>query len=254
MNIETSLDGFLDNSFKVIQPANGAHRSGLDALLVAATIPQEAKGHVADFGAGCGVAGMAVAQRCDSLTVDLIEIDKSQVELATRSLALPENRHLAPSINVIEADLMISGEARSAAGLIENSYDFIIANPPYNTNARQTSPNSNRARAHAMEQGMFGAWLKTAAALAKPKATIAVIMRPETLGEALSSMAGRFGSVQVLPIHPKQHDAANRVILLGKQGGKAPLQLLPALVVHQRDGSFTPKAEAIFRGHEGLFA
>jgi tRNA1(Val) A37 N6-methylase TrmN6 len=43
------------------------------------------------------------------------------------------------------------------------------------------------------------------------------------------------------------------VIVRARRGGKAPLQLLPALVLHDRDGAkHTAQAEAILRGEAGL--
>ena len=36
---DITQDGFLDNSFVVLQPKKGAHRAGLDAVLLAACVP-----------------------------------------------------------------------------------------------------------------------------------------------------------------------------------------------------------------------
>ncbi len=44
-----------------------------------------------------------------------------------------------------------------------------------------------------------------------------------------------------------------RVILRGRKGSKAPLALLPGLVLHEADGRFTPVAEAIHRHGRRIF-
>jgi len=231
--IDTTIDGFLDNAFQVIQPAKGAHRSGLDAVFLAAALPNSASGKLADFGAGCGVAGMAAVQRCASLTADLIEIDPINCALMEQSLALEENQHLAPRLEIIRADLSARGEDRKALGLLENTYDHIICNPPYNSStSNQKSPNQNRARAHDMTPGLLEDWMKTTAHVARAKATLVLILRPQNLPEILKALEGRFGSTKILPLQPKQNTPANRLIVCATKGGRAALQILPPFNLH----------------------
>ena len=44
---------------------------------------------------------------------------------------------------------------------------------------------------------------------------------------------------------------ASRVLLGARKGSRQPMRLLPALVLHDAAGRFTPEAEAVHRG-EGL--
>ncbi|MBP0651390.1 methyltransferase, partial [Mycobacterium tuberculosis] len=85
---------FLDDAFRVLQPRQG-HRAGLDALLLAAAVPTDATGVLADFGAGVGVAGLAALTRAPALTAVLVERDPVTAAWARRSLALPGNAALA---------------------------------------------------------------------------------------------------------------------------------------------------------------
>ena len=128
-DVATTKDGFLDGGFFALQPASGGHRSGVDALLLAAQVPQSAKGRLADLGSGCGVAGLAVAHRCRDIVVDLVEVDPTMVELARHTLALAENQALADRLTVLQADVMASGKERQKCQLCDNTYDHVIANP-----------------------------------------------------------------------------------------------------------------------------
>ena len=245
----TTIDGFLDNSFQVVQPAKGAHRSGLDAIFLAAAISENATGKLADFGAGTGAAGMAAAQRCPLLQVDLIEINPANCALMEQSLALEKNQHIAPRLNVIEADLTATGEARTASGLLENTYDHIICNPPFNAaSSNQKSPNQNRAKAHEMTPELLENWIKTAAHVARAKATIVMIVRPQNLPELLKGFERRFGSIKILPLQPKPNTPANRLIIQSIFGGRGALQILPPFVVHEDNGEFARQAEEVLRG------
>ena len=45
----------------------------------------------------------------------------------------------------------------------------------------------------------------------------------------------------------KAGEAAKRVILRVRAGSKAPLQLVPGFVLHERDGRYTQQVDAILR-------
>ena len=60
-------------------------------------------------------------------------------------------------------------------------------------------------------------------------------------------MTGRFGGILVLPIHPRAGEPAGRVLVHGIKGSRAPLQLLPGLVLHDAGKGFRPEIEAVLR-------
>ncbi len=45
---------------------------------------------------------------------------------------------------------------------------------------------------------------------------------------------------------------ATRVIVQGLKGSRAPLKLLPGLVLHRPDGTFAPEVERVLRGPVAL--
>ena len=65
--------------------------------------------------------------------------------------------------------------------------------------------------------------------------------------------ARKRGSFAIRPIHPYADQPAKRVLVQAIKTGKAPLRLLPPLVLHDRtDAKHGPEAEAILRGEAGL--
>ncbi len=80
--MDVTRDGFLGRRLVIAQPARGAHRAGLDALLLAASLPDDTGGTILDLGAGVGVAGLAAAVRLSTATVTLAEIDPTAAALA----------------------------------------------------------------------------------------------------------------------------------------------------------------------------
>src|SRR5690606_29101245 len=175
-----TLDVFHRGAFHLVQPALKGHRSGVDAMILASAVPNGFAGHVADLGSGAGAAGLAVASRCPDTNITLVERSAFMAGFARKSIAHPLNVALAGRISVIEADVALRGKARTAAGLVDNSFDFAIMNPPFNEARDRSTPDPLRAEAHVMPEGMFEQWVRTAAAIVKPGGGIAIIARPSS--------------------------------------------------------------------------
>jgi tRNA1(Val) A37 N6-methylase TrmN6 len=82
------------------------------------------------------------------------------------------------------------------------------------------------------------------------RGTVTLIHRADSLGKILVSMEDRFGDIRVAPLYAREGTAASRVIVQGIKGSKAPMQLLPGLVLHGEGNAFTPDADAVLR--EGM--
>jgi tRNA1(Val) A37 N6-methylase TrmN6 len=56
----------------------------------------------------------------------------------------------------------------------------------------------------------------------------------------------------VLPVHGRAGQPAIRVIVRARKGSRAPLTLLPGLMLNDEEGRPTDAAEAVLRGGEPL--
>ena len=247
-----SSDKFHDGAFEVLQPLDRGNRSGLDALLLAASLPKSATGLVADLGAGAGVAGLAALNLNRELELLAVEKNPIMAELAKKSLLLNANGVLRSRTKVINADVTLSGVERLKAGLGPDSVQHVIMNPPYNTKRERPPADSMKAEAFMMAEGGIDAWFRTAAAIMRPGGTLVMVYRTENLGEVLACTQGRFGGLEILPIHSRACDAAKRIIVRATRASRAPLAIMPGFVVHNDDGSFTEIADTIFKGKAHL--
>ena len=262
-----TLDAFHRGAFWLVQPARGGHRAGMDAMMLAAAVPAGFSGRLADLGAGAGAAGLAVAARCPAARVGLVERAPELAECARLSIAHEANAALADRASVVVMDVTARGAARRAAGLEDHGFDFAIMNPPFNPSADRSSPEALRRSAHVMEPGLFDAWLRTASAVVRPGGGLALIARPESLGDILSALGSRFGAAEIRPIHPRPGMAAIRIVLRAVRGSRRRLALLPPLFMHDGDPAgapagvqvgagpgFSAEADAIGNGQATLFA
>ncbi|MEW9807489.1 tRNA1(Val) (adenine(37)-N6)-methyltransferase [Mesorhizobium marinum] len=249
-----TLDAFHRGDFHLVQPKGAGHRAGVDAMMLAASVPSAFAGRLADFGAGAGAAGLAVASRCPRAEVLLVEAAPQMAHFARLTLDHPTNAHLAGRASLLVADVTLAGRARAKAGLADGAFDFVIMNPPFNAARDRPSPDALKQMAHVMEDGLFEKWIRSAAAVVRPRGWLAVIARPPSLPPILAALAGRFGSAEILPVHARAGSAAIRVVVRARRASRGALSLVPPLVLHDGPGDgFSARADAINNGRASLF-
>ena len=89
-----TLDAFHRGDFWLVQPKGAGHRAGVDAMILSAAVPSSFSGRLADFGAGAGAAGLAVASRCPGATVTLVENSAEMAHFASLTLDHRRTSHL----------------------------------------------------------------------------------------------------------------------------------------------------------------
>lgn len=255
-------DAFLGDALTILQPAEG-YRAGLDAVLLAAAcgaMPGQGA-RVLDAGAGVGVAGLCVARRVPDALVTLAEREMTLADLARRNA---ERNALVDRVRVVEMDVAAGGagvhRARSAATnsirraqVLPGAFTHVIANPPYFARGRGTAPPDRlKAASHQMAGDDLDAWFRFLATSAARDGVATMIHRAEALGVLLEGFGRRFGALRVLPLHPRAGDAAHRVIVQGRKGSRAPLTLMPGVVLHGKGHAFLPRIDAVLRAGAAL--
>ena len=232
-------DAFLGGRLRLFQPRNG-FRAGLDSVMLAAAVPAQNGETIADLGSGVGTASLCLMARVPGLNLTVIEIDQGLVELANANFRA----------NKIDGTFhAIAGDALALEREIpRNAFDHVLTNPPFLDSASATTgPDQGKARAIAQAAQSTDLWYKTALALLKPKGTLTLIQRADMLSEILQRLEPGTGDIEVLPLYASPTAPAIRVIIRARKGRRGPLRILPPLILHQADGSFTSAAEAVLR-------
>lgn len=249
-----TADIFHRGRFCLVQPAGHGHRAGIDAMILASCVPDGFDGTLADLGSGAGAAGLAVLSRCAKAQAVLVENSPFMLSFAEKTLAHPANASFRARVHILACDVTLAGRARNKAGLADNSFDFVIMNPPFNARADRATPDNEKTRAHVMSEDLFNAWLRTAAAVVRPKGGLALIGRPSSMTEILPALEGRFGGVKITPVCPRRSCAAIRIVMVATRASRAGLQIMPPLVLHEGKGhDFLPRADAINNGRLSLW-
>jgi tRNA1(Val) A37 N6-methylase TrmN6 len=245
MSAEVTEDALLGGKLRLKQPRSG-HRVGHDAILLAAACPARAGERVLDLGAGVGAAGLSLARRVEGTEIALVEVDPVLAGLAAENARL---NGLETRVSSMVLDVAAPARAFAAAGLAPETAARVLMNPPFNDPVRQrASIDPQRRLAHVRSGGTLPAWVKTAARLLRPRGTLTMIWRADGLAEVLQALASAFGAATVLPVHPGEREAAIRVLVRATKASRAPLVLLPGLVLNDASGRPTAQAEAVLRG------
>lgn len=244
----TTTDAFLDGQVMLVQPDGALHRSGSDAVFLASTL-RGAAGHVLDMGAGAGAVGLMAAQLNPQARVTLAERDPHMLACCAKSVE--RNPELAERVTIVEADFLEPEPKRVAAGLARASFDHVLSNPPYRK-AGHVRATLAKHDAHVVDDAQLDGWMRTAASVLKPGGSLTLIFAADGLLDVLEAFKGRFGAARILGLHPKDGAPAERLLIHAIKGRKTPPALLPGLVLHEADGSYTPLAKAILQGRQTI--
>jgi tRNA1(Val) A37 N6-methylase TrmN6 len=251
---ETTVDAFIGGRVEAVQPMGGHHRSGLEAVLLGASVDSDFAGTLIDLGSGVGVAGMVAAARCSNARTLLVDRDETAVACARAALTRPANQAFAPRVSVVAADVEAPEGERERAGLRRASADVVLTNPPFHVPATTTPPpGAARSAAHVLGGGGLDAWMRAAASALKPAGRLVVIFRADGLAGLMQAIGARFGGADILPIQPRDGEVAHRVLVRAVSGSRAGSRLLPPLVLHgETGGAYLPAVERILRDGAGL--
>lgn len=236
-------DRFLNGRVTLDQPADG-YRAGLDAVLLAASLPANADEDLIEFGCGAGAALICAASRLDTGRFRGIEADPGMADLARANVA---QNGLANRVEITTASILSLAEGQSSGSGTAHQVFF---NPPFFDDERALrAPKPGKQRAWLSGDAPLADWIAAASCVLRGRGHLTLIHRADKLADILAALSPRFGSVVVKPIHPRAGLDAKRVIVSARLGGRAPLRLLSPLILHG-DGPemHTPEADAILRG------
>ena len=235
----TQSDAILGGRVRLLQSARG-YRAGMDAALLAAACDAQPGERVLDLGCGPGAVMLAAAVRRPGAHFTGIEADPDALDLARANIDL---NGLADRVEGLAGDVALPF---SRLGLPR--FDAALCNPPFFDDASALrGPAPEKSRAWMATDGL-AAWTGYLLKAVRDGGTITLIHRADRLADLLAGLAPKAGSIRIRPVQPRAASPASRVIVRAVRGGRAPLALLPPLVLHpEGEGKHTEAAEAILR-------
>lgn len=241
---EVSIDRVLGGRVLLRQDRKG-YRAGMDAALLAAACDAADGARVLEIGCGVGGALLAAAARRPGASFTGLEANPGALALARENILA---NAMDGRVSLIEGD--IASPFRSF-GLAP--FDAAMANPPFFDDPQALRAPAEAKRQAWMAEGGLAVWTGFLIKAVREGGSITLVHRADRLADILALLSPKAGSFQVRPIHAHADAPAKRVLVRALKTGKAPLQLLPPLVLHPREGNkHTAEAEAILRGEASL--
>ena len=223
------------------QPETG-FRFGSDALLLASFAAGLPGTRVLDCGTGCGPAGLGLLLARNDAATTVLGLDKEPAMVA----AARENAArlgLADRFIVRECDLCA---IRQDVSIAAESFDLVLANPPYRHPASGRRPtDAGRDAARFETGGGLAAFAAAAAYAVKNQGLLACIFLAERLAHVVTTLAAnRLEIKRLQPVAARAEAPANQLLILARKNGRPGLCLEAPLVLYEGHGEATRLTQA----------
>jgi len=235
----TSEGALLDGRLRYEQPIKG-FRSGLEPVLLAASVPARAGERILEAGTGAGAALLCLHARVAGIETVGIELNPEMAALASANATA--NRFSGLSIQC--------GDVLSVA--LNGPYDHAIANPPYHPVGTASSvPMKEQAKRGG--EDLLARWTDRLASALRPRGTLTLVLPAHLVPCGITALeVAQCGCTVLFPLWPVTGRAAKLVLLRGVKEARTPMRLAAGLVLHDVDGTLTDAAEQILRHADAL--
>ena len=228
----------LGGRVRYAQPRKG-YRTGIEPVLMAASVPARPGERVLEAGTGAGAGLLCLMARVPGLAGAGIELDPLTAELA---------RENARS-NGLDAEIHL-GEVGAAPR--HGLFDHAFANPPWHDSAGTRSLDTRRALATHHGRGDLASWVAPLSEALTPRGTLTLVLPAMLTADGMAALLGAgLRQIALFPFWPKAGVAAKIILLRARQGGSA-CRVCHGLELHDAEGGYTPAAHAILRDGEAL--
>ncbi len=245
-------EGTADTPFcgrlKVFQPEKG-FRYTVDAFLLVSFAAgyldgkKTRSGRVIELGSGSGVVSLGIALHPAVKQVNGVEIVGELVELSRRSA---EANGMTDRVTFVQGNL----KELSKTGVKPESFDMIVANPPYRpVSGGRVSPDFARAVARHEVACTLEDVVKAAARAMKKKGRLCMIYPPDRLSELMAKLAENgLHPGHIRFVHPKPSDSARMMLVEAQKAGAGTVEVMPPLIVHDDSGDYSAEVKKTFEG------
>lgn len=195
---------------------------------------------IIDFCTGNGPVPMLLSFRTKAKIYG-IEIQKEVYELGVDSI---NDNKMNQQIE------LILGNVRNISDLFEaESFDTVTCNPPYFKYKNSSLINENMTKTIARHEVTvtLEEIITNAKYLLKNGGSLALVHRPERMIEIIELLKKyNFEPKRMQFVYPKHDKEANILLIEATKNGKSGLKLLPPLITHTVDGTYTEEVRKMF--------
>ncbi|MDR0677974.1 MAG: methyltransferase [Holosporaceae bacterium] len=241
--LKLTEDSILNRKIKIFQPERG-YRVAIDPIILsnfACGFNNRCRSKIAtkkilDVGCGVGTISLILKMKESTSQITAIDIDERICEICRRNAR----------INSLNVDVINVGLENINYVLKDKLFDQIVTNPPFfDEKLSRISESKKLANFETMN---LSHWIVLCFKKLKSGGIFSMIHDASRIDDILCSLKNIAGSIQIIPIFPKINCRANRIIVTAKKSSKSASSILPGIVVHESNGSYSEAVREILSG------
>lgn len=238
MEVINDLLGY--DNMKIIQNTDMFSFS-LDSVLLANFVSLNKNiTNVLDIGCGNAPIPLILSTKT-SASITGVEIQPDVYDMAKRSVSI---NNLDDRINIINDDIN-----NYVNNVESDSFDVITCNPPFFKVSPGSNFNESEYKVIARHEVKLdlNQLFKISRKLLKNGGVVSIVHRPDRLIDIISVMReNNIEPKRLRFIYPKEGRECNMILVEGSKNGNSGLKILPPLITHNDDGSYTKEVLEYF--------
>ncbi|MDR1375442.1 MAG: methyltransferase [Holosporaceae bacterium] len=233
--LETTEDNILNGKIRLFQPKNG-YRVAVDPIILASLVALRPCHKVLDVGCGSGAISLILKLKEKAAEITAIDMDDEMCQICQRN----------GQANFLDLEIITTEVGSFSDPLKNRFFDVVVTNPPF-FSAQSFRP-SNAKRFANFETLDLLHWISYCLRKLKNNGVFYIIHCATRIGDILEVL-NKIGSVEIMPLFPKEGMEAKRVIIKCKKNHKSGAKILPGLCMHRADGCYSADLSDILKGN-----
>lgn len=241
MNVENVINDLVGyDNLKIVQNSNYFNFS-LESVMIPRFCVLKNNMKIIDFCTGNAPIPMILSTLTDSNIIG-VELQKEIYNLAVQSIKINNLEDRITLLNMNVLDIFNVYET--------DSFDLITCNPPYFRVNEFSNLNNNMIKSiarHEIEIKLEDI-CRISKKLLKNNGSLVLVHRTERLSEIINMLLKyNLQPKRIRFLYPKELENSNLVLIDARKNGNIGLKVLPPLICHNMDGSYTKEVLDMFR-------
>jgi len=241
MNVENVINDLVGyDNLKIVQNSNYFNFS-LESVMIPRFCVLKNNMKIIDFCTGNAPIPMILSTLTDSNIIG-VELQKEIYNLAVQSIKINNLEDRITLLNMNVLDIFNVYET--------DSFDLITCNPPYFKVNEFSNLNNNMIKSiarHEIEIKLEDI-CRISKKLLKNNGSLVLVHRTDRLSETINLLLKyNLQPKRIRFLYPKEQENSNLVLIDARKNGKIGLKVLPPLICHNMDGSYTKEVLDMFR-------
>lgn len=241
MNVENVINDLVGyDNLKIVQNSNYFNFS-LESVMIPRFCVLKNNMKIIDFCTGNAPIPMILSTLTDSNIIG-VELQKEIYNLAVQSVKINNLEDRITLLNMNVLDIFNVYET--------DSFDLITCNPPYFRVNEFSNLNNNMIKSiarHEIEIKLEDI-CRISKKLLKNNGSLVLVHRTDRLSEIINMLLKyNLQPKRIRFLYPKELENSNLVLIDARKNGNTGLKVLPPLICHNMDGSYTKEVLDMFR-------